>query len=78
MCSTVSWDSAKESYLKYTGAGLAGGLGSFSVADRDGLKTKTSEVEFYRMEPLENYSLCLCAASIPAVQIHCADFFREN
>ena len=64
------WTS-KESYLKYTGAGFAGGLRTFSVADDGGLKAKAEGVEFYRREWPEGYSLCLCAETIPEVRCRC-------
>lgn len=36
---------AKESYLKYTGAGLTGGMDGFSVVGDEGLSEKTGEVQ---------------------------------
>ena len=62
---------AKESYVKYTGAGIAGGLDRFCVVDGGGLVDKMGDVEFYRAETPENYSLCLCAAAIPGVRTVC-------
>ena len=60
---------AKESYVKYTGAGIMGGLQRFAVADEGGLKRKMGGVEFYHHEFPGKYSLCLCAGSIPGVRI---------
>lgn len=68
---------AKESYVKYTGTGITGGLNRFSVADNTGMKDKMNgqgngaagRVEFYRREYPDNYSLCLCAGSVPEVRI---------
>jgi len=60
---------AKESYLKYTGDGLSGGLSKFSVVDGDALKTRMGDVGFYRLELPETYSLCLCTRVIPDVRI---------
>jgi 4'-phosphopantetheinyl transferase len=79
---------AKESYLKYTGAGRTGGLGTFSVADAGGLlgamdvgdgglaRTiaaqaggQSRRVEFHHLPFRDDYSLCLCAESIPGARI---------
>jgi len=71
---------AKESYLKYTGAGIAGGLAGFSVVDDKGLKAAMECTEivhsetpgevtfFYRTYPV-GYSLCLCAACRAYIRI---------
>jgi 4'-phosphopantetheinyl transferase len=78
----------KESYVKYTGAGIAGGLDTFCVVEGDGLKDKMDSeagdmvghalgpVEFRRRELPEGYSLCLCAASIPGV--YTVDFRQKD
>ena len=61
----------KESYVKYTGAGIAGGLDKFCVVCNGDLKNAMDGVEFYRAEEPEGYSLCLCAASIQEVRVEC-------
>ncbi|MCL1848164.1 MAG: 4'-phosphopantetheinyl transferase superfamily protein [Clostridiales bacterium] len=60
---------AKESYVKYTGEGLARGFGSFCVVDKDGLLPAMGEVGFYHCEPWKGYSMCLCAKDVSAVEI---------
>ena len=60
---------AKESYVKYTGSGIAGILDKFIVADGDGMRDAMGDAEFYRRETPDGYSMCLCAAAIPEVRI---------
>ena len=60
---------AKESYVKYTGEGIAGALTAFAVADEHGLKANMGDVMLYHCAPRENYSLCLCAREIPGVRL---------
>ena len=60
---------AKESYVKYTGEGIAGALTAFAVADEDGLKATMGDVALYHCEIREGYSLCLCAREIPGVRL---------
>jgi len=52
---------AKESYLKYTGQGLSGGLSRFSVAGPEGMRRQTEGVSLYPLPFCAGYSLCLCA-----------------
>jgi phosphopantetheinyl transferase len=59
---------AKESYVKYTGVGIAGGLNRFCVTDENGLKDKMDDAAFYHRELL-GCSLCLCAAALPEVRL---------
>ena len=56
---------AKESYMKYTGTGITGGMGKFCVADEVGIKRKMDEVEFYHWTVSDNYSMCLCVECLP-------------
>ena len=58
---------AKESYVKYTGEGLAGGLGAFSVVDEMGFVTDLGMVRLLRIGFQELYSMYLCAEDNPAV-----------
>jgi phosphopantetheinyl transferase len=52
---------AKESYVKYTGAGIAGTLRKFAVADISGMKSGVGEAVLCHSTPWEGYSMCLCA-----------------
>ncbi|MCL1805216.1 MAG: 4'-phosphopantetheinyl transferase superfamily protein [Clostridiales bacterium] len=71
---------AKESYVKYTGAGLAGGLDKFSVVEGGGLAceiTRGDSSPVALIWPREshphcvpdNYSICLCAEPTPDLPI---------
>jgi phosphopantetheinyl transferase len=59
---------AKESYLKYTGEGIVGGLDQFSVVDGSGLKDKLGEARFYHRELL-GCNLCLCTAALTEIKL---------
>ena len=50
---------AKEAYLKYTGEGLAGGLGSFSVVDADRLAAAVNGVSLSFFDFRDNYKICV-------------------
>ena len=52
--------SAKESYLKYTGSGLPGGLGSFSVVGGDGVFPSVPGAVIRKLPFEEGWSLCCC------------------
>ena len=56
---------AKESYVKYTGDGLQGGLRHFAVTDMHGLKDTMDGLRFHHWalhEAGADYSMCLCTA----------------
>lgn len=59
---------AKESYVKYTGTGIAGGLNRFSVVDGNGLRSKMADVEFCHWELME-CSMSLCAGVLPGIKL---------
>ena len=60
---------AKESYVKYTGAGIFGGLAQFAVADEDGLKTSVNGVELRHIDMGNKYKMCVCAEEILIYQL---------
>ncbi len=59
---------AKESYVKYTGTGIAGGLNRFCVVDGQGLRNKMDDVEFYHSQ-LPDGSMSLCARTLPEIRL---------
>jgi phosphopantetheinyl transferase len=59
--------SAKESYLKYTGQGMPGGLSAFSVVADGAIADRTMGAQLRFLPFLPDYSLCLCAESIGRV-----------
>ena len=61
----------KESYVKFTGQGIAGGLSTFSVVSdskiTDNLPNVNAQIKFIPLDP--EYSLCLCAAKIGEISV---------
>ena len=59
----------KESYLKFTGQGLGGGLSSFGADLSSGEiitgKEKDPPARFRILEGPEGYAMCVCALSLP-------------
>ncbi|MCL2488126.1 MAG: 4'-phosphopantetheinyl transferase superfamily protein [Oscillospiraceae bacterium] len=60
---------AKESYVKYTGRGIGGGLSKFSVVSNGRIAESVNgvQIQFLPLDP--DYCLCLCAAAIGEVYV---------
>lgn len=61
--------SAKESYMKYTGAGLELGLDQFSVVAGDQLADTVGGVPLRMVSFLPQYSMCICGAVDEALEL---------
>jgi 4'-phosphopantetheinyl transferase len=60
---------AKESYGKYTGDGIAGILGEISLAAGDDLKASLPDAVLRRPPFRPGYSMCLCARRVTDVRL---------
>ena len=63
---------AKESYVKYSGAGIAAGLRTFSVVDGHGLRNNLDGVRLihhFNSKLPDNYSMCLCVGGAADTEI---------
>ncbi|QWT54453.1 4'-phosphopantetheinyl transferase superfamily protein [Christensenella sp. MSJ-20] len=60
---------AKESYLKYTGQGLPGGLNGFSVVADGALAASVNGAALHHLPFSEEYSLCLCGQLSTPIQL---------
>lgn len=60
---------AKESYLKFTGQGITGGLDHFSVVSSSGVFPALAGVDLRLLPFLPGYSLCLCAQRLGEVEV---------
>lgn len=60
---------AKESFVKYTGRGIADGLDTFSVVGEDGTFPACEGAQLRLLAFLPEYSLCICAREIGAVTV---------
>ena len=58
---------AKEAYLKYTGQGLSGGLGSFSVVSDGTIADTTSGAQLRHLPCDSDLFVCLCAPVIGTI-----------
>lgn len=60
---------AKESYCKYTGAGIDGTFSGFSVSDGARLLTRMADVWLCHFTPREGYAACLCTGGAAQVRM---------
>ena len=70
---------AKESYVKYSGAGLGAGLQTFSVVDAHGLRDSLDGLRLFHHFNNglpDNYSMCLCAGSASEEEIGSCSILR--
>ena len=64
---------AKESYVKYTGRGIAGSFGDFSAVEDGKLSDSINGVLLRHLPLEENYALCLCTPTLQS--LHWIDHF---
>lgn len=62
---------AKESYVKYTGEGLARGFSRFSTIDQGDFKEKINDAFLFSISFLSDYSLFLCSEKRLPVLLNC-------
>lgn len=60
---------AKESYCKYTGAGIDGTFSAFSVTDGERLLVRMADVWLCHFTPREGYAACLCTGGAAQVRM---------
>ena len=60
---------AKESFVKFSGEGISGNFGRFSVAGPQGILSRVNGLQL-RFVPFRcDYTLCVCAKEISSVQL---------
>ena len=60
---------AKESFVKFSGEGISGNFGRFSVAGPQGILSRVDGLQL-RFVPFRcDYTLCVCAKEISSVQL---------
>lgn len=55
---------AKESYVKYTGKGIAGGLGRFSVIENNQIKKEIEGIPLRMVEGFPRYKCFICGGAL--------------
>lgn len=65
--------SAKESYVKYTGTGIAGELASFSVVQKGQIKNKIEGLPLRQCKEFPQYSLFICGGTDGEITIVSAE-----
>lgn len=68
-CGFFSVWAAKESYLKFTGLGISGGLSRFSAVGAGGITGEKLGLRIREIDFLPGYSLCICARELGDVAV---------